>query len=479
MDDPRSRHVAHVSNHANASEGKAGRFAKGERMSGRTHAPSHSLPQVDMNPGPIATGGHSRARSRAASLAQMRRSKRRARAIGIGAVVIIVTIVVAFLVGTRVFLKTTDANFEDEASNAAEALAPSTDEPIIFLLEADLSFGDRAEESDHAYGFMLARLDTEGNKLSFLTIPGRLQVEVSSGEVVALEDARDYGGDAETIRVVSDLADLKVNHFVSTNAQGLSRLVDAVGGVEIEILTEIDDPQAGNIVIPPGVHTLKGEEALVYLRNTNSPRGFEQTAQDRVGFTFRLLARALDTQGFDFANIISEASNYVSTDMSTSYLMDLANAARPLSDLAVFESIVPFVDIKEDGRTVHQLNSKEWSAVLDAFVKGGDTGAINDSAIPPSEVSVEIRNGANIDGAGARLGTILRGFGYPVDAIGNTNDGTIYPETLVIYTDSIYAGAAQDIVSEISSGRVVNGGDYYSSNSDVIVIIGSDWSATD
>ena len=65
--------------------------------------------------------------------------------------------------------------------------------------------------------------------------------------------------------------------------------------------------------------------------------------------------------------------------------------------------------------------------------------------------------------------------GYDVKSVGNVDDGTVYPETLVIYKDEAFEIAAKAIVSDLSAGRVVNGGDFYTFDTNVLVIIGTDW----
>ena len=54
-------------------------------------------------------------------------------------------------------------------------------------------------------------------------------------------------------------------------------------------------------------------------------------------------------------------------------------------------------------------------------------------------------------------------------------DGGIYTETLVIYRDPLFESAAQKVQEDIGAGRVVNGGDYYQFNGDVLVVVGQDW----
>ena len=96
-------------------------------------------------------------------------------------------------------------------------------------------------------------------------------------------------------------------------------------------------------------------------------------------------------------------------------------------------------------------------------------------ALNTAAVSVEIRNGAASTGMAAKLSEALVAEGYKVEDVGNTDDGTIYPETLVIYKDEAYEGACKAILNEMGGGRIINGGDFYSFDTNVLVIIGRDW----
>jgi len=75
----------------------------------------------------------------------------------------------------------------------------------------------------------------------------------------------------------------------------------------------------------------------------------------------------------------------------------------------------------------------------------------------------------------AGLAKTLEGEGYQVGPVGNTGDGIIYPETLIVYKDEAMRPAARAISGEMGGGRIINGGDFYSFSTDVLVIIGRDW----
>ncbi|MRK00993.1 LytR family transcriptional regulator [Aeromicrobium sp. S22] len=80
----------------------------------------------------------------------------------------------------------------------------------------------------------------------------------------------DPGLDA-TIDAVEGATDLKVNYFVMVNLNGFKGLVDAVGGVEMDVKTPIamfgQADAYKQTFIQPGRRTLDGQEALWYARS--------------------------------------------------------------------------------------------------------------------------------------------------------------------------------------------------------------------
>lgn len=83
-------------------------------------------------------------------------------------------------------------------------------------------------------------------------------------------DAESPGLEA-TFDVVEGVTGLKLNYYMMVNMQGFKSLIDAVGGVEIDVKTRL--PKFGsadtwkNVYIEPGVQTLNGQDALWYARS--------------------------------------------------------------------------------------------------------------------------------------------------------------------------------------------------------------------
>ncbi len=434
--------------------------------------------QVDVG----ATSGESdsdyaRRRARRSYAEEIQAKGRRRKMIFFGAVALLV-VVVAAVAGTAAFFAWSDSQLSLGDSNAKEALtAPEEGAPYYALLSADLAKNTAAPSaSDEAY--LAVRIDEGARTLTFISLPPSVSVELSDGERHALRDATSVGGDAELLRAAGSLLGVQFAHFASTDAEGLASLVDLVGGVPVELSEEVDDPRAGIHVLAAGSQTLEGAQALTLLRAANYSDAMGMQAKMRALFTVNLAERATSGEGLSFPSVIADGAPFVSTDWTSGQLISLGDALSPLTEATVYAAVVPGrLTTSDDGEETYEVSDEDLAAMMEAVNAGNSPESFegNLANVDRSLVTVEVRNGSGIQGAAARCGELLTSAGYDVKSVGNVDDGTVYPETLVIYKDEAFEIAAKAIVSDLSAGRVVNGGDFYAFDINVLVIIGTDW----
>ncbi len=414
-------------------------------------------------------------RTRKKSYAQRRQRRLSRRGLLIGAGVACVALLAAVGVGLAVYFATSDSKLALSESNASEALVEAEGgQPYYALCAAELGTAvNPTGPSTDAY--LLVRIDEAARQLTFVAIPSNVTVWQSDNDATPLYDVRAQQGDAELVRQVAKLAEVDIAHFAYTTADGLRGMADAVGGVPMVLSQEVDDPRAGTIVMAKGEHTLTGDEALVFLRATNYADSLQAASRNRIDFTMALAERALGAPGLDFATLVGDLGNYVSTDYSASELIGLGDVLKPLDTLTVHRAVMEGHTSAASGYFVY--SDERWAALMEAVRNGADPATVDASgdALNTAAVSVEIRNGAASTGMAAKLSEALVAEGYKVENVGNTDDGTIYPETLVIYKDEAYEGACKAILNEMGGGRIINGGDFYSFDTNVLVIIGRDW----
>lgn len=425
--------------------------------------------------------GFSAKRPASTLIEEVRRRKRRRHAL-IGALIGLCVVLLAVGVGIYAYFINTDAELDLAPSNAPEALVEAeAGQPSYILCSADLGISASAPASygtpANTTSYMLVRADAAARTLAFAVIPADTLVIFSDGEYHPLSRALEEGGEAELIRRVSAFAGVDVNHYISTTAEGIEAMVGMVGGVSMTLASDIDDPYAGTQVLFAGDVRLNGSQVLQLLRARNMPGGLDGRAAVQVDFTCALLAQAISGQGLDLASAVSDASRYIGTDLTASELMGLADALRPLDTATIWRCVVPGYDMSTDDGMAYNPSMTQWRAMMEHLRAGEDPNTPDEAVrdVDASQTTVDVRNGTLTAGAATQMAADLTAAGFDVTSIGNTDDSTIYSETLVVYTSAENAGAAQAVVDALGCGRVVNGGDFYRSDADVISIVGSDW----
>ncbi|MES5822077.1 LCP family protein [Streptomyces sp. RG80] len=72
-----------------------------------------------------------------------------------------------------------------------------------------------------------------------------------------------------TMKTVEELTGIDVNHFAMADFNAVKTLTTAVGGVEVCLAKDVDDPDS-HLKLSAGKHTIEGEQALAFVRTRHS-----------------------------------------------------------------------------------------------------------------------------------------------------------------------------------------------------------------
>ncbi|MEV7471184.1 LCP family protein [Streptomyces kronopolitis] len=153
----------------------------------------------------------------------------------------------------------------------------------VLLIGSDSRTGDNGrygraggQRSDTT---MLLHLAADRKSATAVSIPRDLMVEVphckradgteTGPRTAQFNSAFALGGAACTIRTVEKLTRIRIAHYMILDFVGFTRMVDAVGGVEVCPDRPIQDTEA-HLSLPAGRQTLHGEAALGYVRARKS-----------------------------------------------------------------------------------------------------------------------------------------------------------------------------------------------------------------
>ena len=133
----------------------------------------------------------------------------------------------------------------------------------IVLLGSDA----RAEEPSRSDTIVVVR--ASGGSLA---VPRDTLVEIPGGGQDKINAALAYGGPDLTVETLENLTGVRIGNYVVLDFGGVEEIVDALGGVTLDVEEPISYGLGGRYVaIPAGKQTLSGFEALAYVRYRGTP----------------------------------------------------------------------------------------------------------------------------------------------------------------------------------------------------------------
>ncbi|MFI1101187.1 LCP family protein [Streptomyces melanogenes] len=172
------------------------------------------------------------------------------------------------------------------------------------------------------------------------------------------QDGRDPGC---TMRTVKALTGLSVDHFMMADFNAVKELSTAVGGVQVCLTKPVNDPKS-HLKLPAGKSTIKGEQALAFVRTRHSFGN--ESDLDRIKQQQQFLSSMMrkmksdstlssPTKMYGLANAATKA---LTVDSGIGSIKKLTSLAQDLSkvDLKnVTFATVPVIDNPADGK-VHK-----------------------------------------------------------------------------------------------------------------------------
>ena len=132
--------------------------------------------------------------------------------------------------------------------------------------------GDLGERSDL---MVLLRLSADRKQATAVSLPRDSMVRIpqcrsADGRTIAahedmINQAYAIGGLTCAWKTVETATGVRVDHAVAVRYDGLAKLVDALGGVEVTLPRAVDDPRS-KLRLPAGRSVVDGETAVAYAR---------------------------------------------------------------------------------------------------------------------------------------------------------------------------------------------------------------------
>ncbi len=285
-----------------------------------------------------------------------------------------------------------------------------------------------------------------------------------------LNGAYSRGGAPLLVDAVERLTSVPMHHYVEIDFRGLSAMVDALGGVTIDVPSEIDDREAASAspgrrahYIAAGRQRLDGEHALTFIRSRQYRDADFGRVRNQQLFMKALARTLMSPRGLSrLPAAVATAGDHVRTDMDPGTLLRLATGVMVANPMDISSATLT----GEWRSPVVVVDPERKEDLLTAMERG-------DRFLPaPADISVTVLNGTGEPGAANRLAYLLARRGFGVSAIGNTASGDYEHTTILVPSDKEDVGLR--LQQSLPDARVSHGPDPHKVPTDALIIIGRD-----
>lgn len=378
-----------------------------------------------------------------------------------------------------------------------------TDRVTVLLMGIDQRAGIETETAYRTDSMMLLTLDPVANTAGILSIPRDLWVTIPGFEEKDRINTANFRGDAYRLpgggpqlamTTVEYNLGIHVDYYVRINFTAFETLIDEIGGIEVDVLETIDDPEYPDccygydpFYLEAGRQTLNGADALKYARTRHTTGGDFDRAfrQQQVILAVRdkllsinnlpaLLARA--------PNLYSTLAGSYDTNLTLEQIIALGLKAQDVARENITTAVIDNNYIQEfyttaDGAQVLLLNADAFRELRDSMfytpTQPGLPSANLIDLVVAEGATLAVQNGSGRDGQAAEVANYLTAQGVPVSVI-DTAPG-LYANTL-IYTHRSSPYLTRWLVENLAlpSTSLIAQEDQAAAT-DVVLILGSDF----
>ncbi len=339
-------------------------------------------------------------------------------------------------------------------------------EPFTVLLVGSDVRLDGSVEGARSDTNIIVRVDPKTRQVSMVSIPRDTMIQLDGYGTSKFNAAYSVNGVAGTIEQAKKLTGVDIDHYAEIDFDGLVDLVDAVGGVDIYVDSDIDDPDAGDVTISEGEQHLDGQAALVYARTRQYVDGDYTRVEHQRTLITAIVNKVLSMPATQLPDVINAASGCVSTDLSVNDILSLAQQLRGgEGDLTIYSATLPSTTATVDGISYVIADTEGIKEMMKVFNEGGDPSTVGLSSNISSEVEAAIVEAGGSSGSydsGVDVGGGVGGYGSSMDGSSGSSGYSGYSG----YTGSAYSSGGSTGSYGYSSGGSGYQGGLYGGSSD-------------
>ncbi|WP_195244304.1 LCP family protein [Clostridium celatum] len=201
-------------------------------------------------------------------------------------------------------------------------------------------FGIDADEGGigRSDAIIIATLDTEHKKLKITSIMRDSYVDIEGYGKDKINHAYAYGGAELAMNTLNKNFDLNIEDFATVDFSSLPKIIDQLGGIDLNIDSEemefingyigdinnVNGTDASQIT-KPGIHHVNGTQAMAYCRiRYTSGDDYKRTERQREVLS-QLFNKIMEMPVIEYPELLSELLPMVKTSLSSGEILELGN----------------------------------------------------------------------------------------------------------------------------------------------------------
>lgn len=229
----------------------------------------------------------------------------------------------AFVYSGELWATVAQNYFSDRLKAAGSELPGAEELPWLNIML--IGVDQRKNEPARADTLMVAMLNLRDKTVWVISIPRDTRVEIEGlAHRTRINHAHSNGGAELTRKTVERLLGIPVHNYVEINFEGFKNIIDAIGGVNIDVEKRMYYP-AEDIDLHKGFQRLNGHDALGYVRFRSDGKGDLPRIERQHRFLSALAGELLQPKTvIKLPEIAGELYGNLNTDMSLKDLIILA-----------------------------------------------------------------------------------------------------------------------------------------------------------
>ena len=246
------------------------------------------------------------------------------------------------------------------------------DEVFFLLVGVDTSdvnsirIGEDGQTGIRSDTMILCRVNFNDGSIKMMSLPRDSRVPVR-GNLDKLTHAHSYGGMRLLMQTVRDFTDLDVDYYVRVDYRAVEKIVDAIGGVELEIPQRMQyhDTTAGkelHVDFQPGLQKLDGQDAIRFLRFRSYSDGDIDRVKMQQYFLTEMIKQTLTPRNIlRLPLLLIVYSSYIDTNMESNMVYSGVTMAGNLNTELIETTTLPgeFLDLDASYWQVYEPGAKE------------------------------------------------------------------------------------------------------------------------